>query len=268
MTRGNRLGMNNTIKVILVTFATFAAYFFIDKIYFDDFKKAIDIYINQRGISHILSYILFGLPIFAAVIFLHGKNWLESLGLNRSPLKAFIFALVCTLPMLVGFAALSSVNQKFTLNTFLINVLAAAFFEELYFRGFLFGQLYRYTKLGFIPSVLLGALLFAFIHLYQSSDPTTLAGIFAVTLLGAVLFAWVYVEWNYNIWMPVFLHLLMNLFWDVFNGGDNALGGLTGNIFRTITLILIIALTIIYKKRKGEPLEITKHTLWMKNREF
>jgi hypothetical protein len=56
----------------------------------------------------------------------------------------------------------------------------------------------------------------------------------------------------------------MNLFWDVFNGGDNALGGLTGNIFRTITLILIITLTVIYKKRKNEPLEITKHTLWMK----
>lgn len=256
--------MKNTIKIILVTLTAFAAYFFIDALYFNGFRQAIDEYINQRGVSHILAYILFGLPIFSAVIFLHGRNWLESLGLNRPIVKAFVFALLCTLPMLVGFAALSSVNTKFTLNTFLINVLAAAFFEELYFRGFLFGQLYRYTKLGFIPSVLLGALLFAFIHLYQSSDPMTLIGIFAVTLLGAVLFAWVYVEWNYNIWTPIFLHLLMNLFWDVFNGGDNALGGLTGNIFRTLTLALIITLTIIYKKRKSQPLEITKHTLWMK----
>lgn len=259
--------MKNTIKVVLVTLAAFAAYYFIDALYFNDFRQAIDVYINQRGISHILSYILFGLPLFLAVIFLHGKNWLESLGLNRSIIRAFIFALICTLPMLIGFASLSSLNTKFTLNTFLINVLAAAVFEELYFRGFLFGQLYRYTKLGFIPSVLLGALLFAFIHLYQSTDPMTLAGIFAVTLFGAVLFAWVYVEWNYNIWVPIFLHMLMNLFWDVFNGGDNALGGLTGNIFRTITLALIIALTIVYKRRKGESLEITKHTLWMKRNE-
>lgn len=260
--------MKNTMKVILITIAVFAVYYFVDALYFNDFRQAIDGYIHQRGISHILSYVLFGLPIFAAVVFLHGRNWLESLGLNRSIVRAFVFALICTLPMLVGFALLSSVNPKFTLNTFLINIVAAAFFEELYFRGFLFGQLYRYTKLGFIPSVLLGALVFAFVHLYQSSDPLTLAGIFAVTLLGAILFAWVYVEWNYNIWVPIFLHLLMNLFWDVFNGGDNALGGINGNIFRTITLILIIALTIIYKKRNGEPLEITKQTMWMKKAEL
>ena len=259
--------MNNTIKVILVTLAAFAAYYFIDELYFKEIRQTLDTYLNQRGISHILAYILFGLPIFAAVIFLHGKNWLESLGLNRSIVKAFIFALICTLPMLIGFAALSSPNAKFTLNTFLINVLAAAFFEELYFRAFLFGQLYRYTKLGFIPSVLLGALLFAFVHLYQSNDPLTLVGIFAITLLGAILFAWVYAEWNYNIWVPTFLHMFMNLFWDLFNGGDNALGGLTGNIFRTITLILIITLTIIYKKRKAEPLEITRLTIWMKRNE-
>lgn len=259
--------MNNTIKVILVTLTAFAAYYFIDELYFKDIRQTFDTRLNQRGISHNLAYILVGLPILAGVVFLHGKNWPESLGLNRSIVKAFIFALLCTLPMLVGFAGLSSLDPKFTLNTFLINVIAAAFFEELYFRGFLFGQLYRYTNLGFIPSVLLGALLFAFIHLYQSSDPLTLVGIFAVTLLGAVLFAWVYVEWNYNLWAPIFLHLLMNLFWAVFNGGDNALGGLTSNVFRTITLILIITLTVICKKRKSEPLEITKLTIWMKRKE-
>ncbi len=259
--------MNSTIKIILVTLAAFAAYYFIDDLIFKEVRQTINTYINQRGISHILSYILVGLPILAAVVFLHGKNWLESLGLNRPIVKAFFFSLLCTSPMLIGFAALSSVNPKFTLNIFLVNVIAAAFFEELYFRGFLFGQLFRYTKLGFIPSVLLGALLFAFVHLYQSSDPLTLAGIFAVTLLGAILFAWVYAEWNYNIWVPVFLHLLMNLFWDIFSGGDNALGGLTANIFRTLSLILIISLTIIYKKRKGEPLEITKQTIWMKRTE-
>jgi membrane protease YdiL (CAAX protease family) len=253
--------------MILVTLAAFAAHYFIDALYFKAIRQTFDNYLNQRGISHNLAYILVGLPIFAGAIFLHGKNWLESLGLNRSIVKAFVFALLCTLPMLIGLAALSSLDPKFTLNTFLINVIAAAFFEEIYFRGFLFGQLYRYTNLGFIPSVLLGALLFAFIHLYQSSDPLTLVGIFAVTLFGAVLFAWVYVEWNYNIWAPIFLHLLMNLFWAVFSGGDNALGGFTSNIFRTITLILIITLTILYKKRKAEPLKITRLTIWMKRKE-
>jgi membrane protease YdiL (CAAX protease family) len=256
--------MKSSVRVILVTLTGFAGYYFLQEFFFRGIRNAFDPFLNQRGISHLLTYILVGLPIFAGAVFLHGKKWAESLGLNRSPGKAFIFALLCTLPMLIGYAGLSSPNPEFTLNTFLIKALAAGFFEELYFRGFLFGQLFRYTRLGFLPAVLIGALLFASVHLYQSDDQLTLVGIFAVTLLGAVIFAWVYAEWNYNIWVPVFLHLLMNLFWDIFSGGANALGGLTANIFRLGTIILIITLTIIYKKRRGEPLEITRKTIWMK----
>jgi hypothetical protein len=59
----------------------------------------------------------------------------------------------------------------------------------------------------------------------------------------------------------------MNLFWAVFSGGDNTLGGVTSNVFYTITLVLIITLTVIYKKRKAEPLEITNLTIWMKTKE-
>jgi hypothetical protein len=55
--------------------------------------------------------------------------------------------------------------------------------------------------LGFILSVLLGALLFGFIHLYQGSELTEWAGIFLITFSGAILFAWVYTEWNFNLWM-------------------------------------------------------------------
>jgi len=38
-------------------------------------------------------------------------------------------------------------------------------FEEIIYRAFLFGMLYRFTRLGFLPSVFLGSLLFGVAHL-------------------------------------------------------------------------------------------------------
>jgi hypothetical protein len=66
--------MNDTIKVILIILAAFAGYYFIDALYFKEIRQTFDTYLNQRGISHNLAYILVGLPIFEGVVFLHGKN--------------------------------------------------------------------------------------------------------------------------------------------------------------------------------------------------
>lgn len=110
-----------------------------------------------------------------------------------------------------------------------------------------FGQLFSFTKLGFLPSVFLGALLFAFIHIYQIRDAKTLLVIFIITFLCTALFAWLYYEWNYKIWIPIFTHGYMNLFWMIFSIDDNALGGFYPNILRIVSLILLIGLTIVYK---------------------
>ncbi len=80
--------------------------------------------------------------------------------------------------MLIGYAIVFDFNRNITTDEILVSAVAAGFFEELFFRGFLFGQLYRFSKLGFFPSVVIGALLFASMHLYQSNDAITLAGIF------------------------------------------------------------------------------------------
>lgn len=258
--------MNKTLKVFLITIISFGLYFVLDAIYFKDVRKGLNEIINQGGISHIIAYAAFGIPIILGVILIHNvKGLVGGLGLDKSIIKGVLFPFICTLPMLIGFAVVFNFNPEITINDILIKVIAAAFFEELYFRGFLFGQLFRYTKLGFLPSVIIGALLFAIIHLYQSTDLTTLVGIFLTTLLGAILFAWAYAEWNYNIWIPVFLHLFMNLFWLLFSAGENALGGIYANVFRILTIVLIIWLTILYKKRKGVALEVNIETIWMKN---
>lgn len=257
--------MNKTTKIILTTLLAFGIYFILDDQYFKQVRLWIYENIHQFGISHIIAYIIFGMVIVAGVVVMHGyKKIGDSLGLNRPFGIGLLFPLLCTLPMYIGFAVVFNINHAITLNEVLIQVVSAAFFEEVLFRAFLFGQLYRYTRLGFIPAVLLGALIFACMHLYQSQDLATLAGIFATTFLGAVLFAWIFTEWQFNIWMPVFLHLFMNFSWLLFSVSDNAFGGMYANIFRIVTIVLAIIGTIVYKRKKGLRLEINKHTIWMK----
>ena len=257
--------MSKTLKVTLITVVAFGIHFVFDDVYFKNIRGSLHEVINQFGISHIIAYLIVGIPIFAGTLMISKKNeFFSNLGLDKNFLKASAFSVVCTLPMFLGFALFCDFNTDIKLNNILISVLAAAFFEEIYFRGFLFGQLYKHTSLGFIASVLLGALLFGLIHLYQSNVLIELVGIFLITFLGAILFAWVYVEWNYNLWVPIMLHALMNLAFEMFIVSDNALGGIYLNVFRTLTIALIITITILYKKRKGIPLEVTRNTFLMK----
>ena len=255
--------MKDPAKTLLVIVVSFGLYFLFDDWYFKEIRKELIEILEQRGISHILTYAITGIPLFAGTYLLGGKAaFLRNLGLDQSIAKGFLFAAICTLPMFLGFGLLFDFNTEITVDRILIGVVAAGFFEELYFRGFLFGLPFKKTKLGFIPVVFLGALYFGGLHLYQSSELSELVGIFAITFLGAILFAWVYAEWNFNIWVPLFLHMLMNLAWELFSVSENALGGNTANIFRFATVALVIVLTIRYKKRKGLKRLVTKRTLF------
>lgn len=257
--------MNKNIRIILITFISFGVYYFLDELYFRELRKWLNEIINQSGAAHIITYLISGIPIYLGVILIHStREFFSGLGLNKSFAKGICFPLIFTLPMFIGYAVVFNFNTEITLNDVLIKVIAAGFFEELFFRGFLFGQVYRYTKFGFIPSVLLGSLLFGFVHLYQSQDLLTLIGIFITTFLGAILFAWLYAEWNFNLWVAIFLHLFMNLSWLMYSVSDDALGNIYANIFRALTIILAISITVQYKRKNNIKLEVNRQTIWIK----
>jgi len=254
--------MNKSTKALLIILISFGVYFVFDDLFFKDLRKWFFGQTNQLGISHIITYLITGIPLFFGTLLIGRKTDLfQNLGLNKSIIKGFLFALVCTLPMYIGFSIIFEFNPNVKLNTILIGVVSAGFFEELYYRGFLFGLPFRKTKLGFILSVLFGALYFGSLHLYQTTELNELLGIFLITFLGGILFAWIYAEWNFNIWIPVFLHMLMNLAWELYSVSENALGGIYSNIFRLLTIGLVIILTILYKKRKGIKLTINRKNL-------
>ncbi len=257
--------MKNSLKIILIVFLSFGIYYVFDDLYFKELRNWMNGILNQLGISHIITYLISGLPLFLGTYILFRKELiLKSLGLYGSIIKGFLFALICTLPLFIGFSFVFEINPEISVNKILIAVVSAGFFEELYFRGFLFGLLYKYTKLGFVPAVFLGALIFGLIHLYQSTNVSELIGIFLITFLGGLIFAWVYAEWKFNLWTAIFLHMLMNFSWELFDVSDNALGGIYGNVFRFLSIGLVFGLTILYKKRKKLQLELNKRTLWIK----
>jgi len=256
--------MRQTLKISIIIIIAFGLFYFLNKNYFFNSNDWLCNLIHRKIVSYFLAYVLVGLPLIIGLFLIHKpKEITRSIGINKGFGKGLFFAFLCTSPMLIGYSVLFKFNIKITYIEIFTGVIFAAFFEELYFRGILFGQLFRYARIGFIPSVLICAVLFAAGHLWQSSDFSVLIGIFATTFLGAIFLAWTYIEWDNNLWVPMCLHLFMNLYWNLFSAGDNALGGFYSNIFRVLTITFVICGTLFYKKRKGLKLNVNRNNLWL-----
>ncbi len=255
---------HRSLKVILVVCLSFATYYFLFS-NFEAIKIGLDQVTQQGLISYVLTYLIIGIPIFIGTFIVDRTTGIfKSLGLTANVLTAIGFSILFTLPMFIGGLLFFNFNKQIDVETLIAGTIVAGFVEELYFRGFLFGQLFRKANLGFIPAILFGALIFAFGHLYQSQNISELIGIFMITFSGAVFFAWLYVEWNYNLWVPILTHTLMNLSWHLFAVDNSALGDLKANIFRGLTIGIAIIFTIFYKRKKNQKLTVNRHTLILK----
>lgn len=254
---------NQQLKIVLIVLLSFAAYHLLF-INFKSIKVTLDIVTQQGLVSYILTYLLIGIPIFLGTWCIDKEvNVLKNLGLSYGITWALVISILFVAPMFVGGICFFNFTPQIDVEELIAGTVVAGFMEELYFRGFLFGMIFRNTNWGFIPSILFGALIFAFGHLYQSQDINELIGIFMVTFSGAFFFAWLYVEWNYNLWVPILTHTFMNLSWSLFEIDNSALGDVKANIFRGLTIIVAIVFTIIYKRKKNLKLNINRQTLFV-----
>lgn len=201
------------------------------------------------------------LAIGSLLLFHSPKNIFKSMGIDKGFWKGLGWAFLFTLPMLIGYASLGEFNAEISYKKFYWMVILAPLAEELFFRGFLFGQLFRFGGWGFIPAGLLSALIFGSMHLYQADDFGSAVGVFMMTGMGGMWFAWLYIEWGKNLWLSIFLHFFMNAYWGVFAIADNAAGGFNANVFRTITIVATIVVTIYFQKRNGTK-TISSQNLW------
>ncbi|MBR9920051.1 MAG: CPBP family intramembrane metalloprotease [Bacteroidetes bacterium] len=199
-------------------------------------------------------YILFPLAVLALLHGLHKVG--DESGLGKNLNQGISIAAIGVLPMFLGAGFLANFNIQLSWQAIYSGCFLAALAEEVLFRGFLFGQLFRHAKWGFIPAAMVSAIIFGLGHLYQGHSPGETIGIFAVTFLGGMWFSWLYAEWDYNLWVPFGFHFFMNLSWTIFDVSGNALGGIAPNIFRALTIILSIWLTMRHKKQ-GSPQVVT-----------
>lgn len=213
------------------------------------------LHLESASLRLIARYIICGVPMLGFLFCLHKKSdILSSLGLNGNVLKGLGFAALCCAPLLVGMPIIGSFNTNLTFDWFLRMVVIAAVFEEIVYRGFMFGQLFRYGKIGFVWAILLPAIFFGIGHLYQGDTLIESLMAFGVTALGALFFSWVYVECNYNLWISIGLHIFMNFSWIVFpvEGNDTSVGILLPNILRLLSIVLTITLIVIYKRKNND----------------
>jgi hypothetical protein len=200
------------------------------------------------------------IPTALTLGFLFGfRNIFKVTGLQKNLLTGLLFALLTVWPMLAGSAIIGKFNAGMDLGLLFRSTFLAGFMEEYLFRGFLFGILFRKYGWGFIPAALIGAVFFGSGHIYQGSNAGETIGIFIITAMGSLWFAWLFIEWRENLWIPVFLHILMNLSWGLFDISDNAMGGIAANLFRIATIALTIVITIFYHRKSG--LKIRKNNL-------
>ncbi len=204
----------------------------------------------------------------AALILIHRRTDLKEVwGLNGDFRTAFRKSFLFCLPMMIGYGVMAGFEVDVTWRVVAWTIFLAPVFEELVFRGFLFGQLFRFAGWGFIPAGLINALLFGGLHLYQASDLGGAIGIFSVTAMGGMWFAWLYIEWDRNLWVPIFMHLLMNAWWMLFAAGTNAGGGWEANLFRAMTIAISVIVTVRRNKANGGP-RITQKNLWTHPSEY
>lgn len=215
-------------------------------------QNFVEFQFSSYAMRIIYSYSWWVIPVVIATAALYGfRNVLKNLGLQKGFLIGLAFSAIVVLPMFLGSAIIGKFLKDMNLLEVFHKTFLAGFMEELLFRGFLFGLLFRKMKWGFIPASLPGAIIFGVSHLYQGSGITETLGIFAVTFIGALWFAWLYIEWKDNLWVPIWMHILMNLSWTIFDVSTNALGGFEANIFRIITIALSVLITIAICRRRN-----------------
>lgn len=193
--------------------------------------------------------VVYGLEILAciiAVMIFTRKNLIESigeLGLLASLPKGLIFSVIATLPLPLFYSISGSISSEIDGLRLLFFSFLSPLEEEVVFRGFAFWMLYKYGRIGFWGSVLVPSILFGMVHLYQASEMLDALGIFAITTVGGIFFSWLLMRWK-NLWVPIFVHALMNGWWEIFQVDDTAMGGTLPTTARLIVVAISILITV------------------------
>lgn len=193
--------------------------------------------------------VVYGLEVLfciVAVMIMTHKNLVEAIGemgMSASPISGLLFSSIVTLPLPIFYSLSGSISGEIDGMRLLFFSFLSPLEEEIVFRGFAFWMVYKYGRLGFWGSVLIPSIMFGIVHLYQANEMMDVLGIFGITTAGGIFFSWLLMRWE-NLWIPIFIHALMNGWWEIFQVDDTALGGYLPTTARLFVVIISIYLTI------------------------
>ena len=250
----NNKPLKNKIFISIITIITFISTNYV-KYFYAYAVFGVDKWEAMTDLKRNILVCLFQLVLVLFVSwFMLKKSPLKILGLSNGFSQGLTWAFIFSLPMFIGYPILSPFNSDLNFGTIFKDLIAAGFFEEFVFRGFLFGILFFYAGWGFIPAALIAALYFGSGHLYQATNFGEAVTVFLFTALASIGFALFYLVWK-SLWLPIFLHAFMDLTWDMFNLQGGAVGNPTANIFRFTTIALAIFFTVRKMKQDKELLK-------------
>lgn len=231
-----------SIAVIVSVLISYNFWTILDYLAIDSINIVENDYLNS-----LLIHLIWSSPVWLTALFLFGKDGVRISGLTAPLLKGFGIATISCIPLYILFVFFFEFNDQIRGPYIFRNSLLAGVFEELVYRSLFFGALYGLLKWKFWPAVLANAAIFSFGHLYQAHDLMSSVLTVLITGIGAVWFGWIYIRWNYNIWLPVFLHTLINLSWHIFLVGDGtAAGGVASYAGRVLVIVVSVGLTLKY----------------------
>lgn len=177
----------------------------------------------------------------------------RELGLAGPIAPAAVFAVIATAPMALGFALIASPQFSWSL---LRGVLIAPLAEEILFRGYAFTQLHRRAGWPLWLAAMVTGFVFGLAHIAKPLLDATAGwgelAVLGVTSAGGVFYAWLLARWRFNLWVPILLHALMNLWWMLFRVDDSAAGGVSANVCRGLTIAAAIVLTLTMSQRLAQ----------------
>lgn len=177
---------------------------------------------------------------------------LGELGLGGDIAQGWLVGLFASLPMFAGLAIASRFVTHTSLNVVLASVLFGPFAEEVLFRGYLFLQLYRRAQWSLRSAITATALVFGLVRLRNMRTERDLWRLLAevlITGLGGAFFAWLLVRWDNNLWVPIGMHVFMNLWWEIFAVDRTAIGNWIANAARISAVAAAVVITLQKTRR-------------------